>query len=324
MSGFPLAAAQAVLIVVLIALAVQYVRVFLLRKSAVRRRVPVRATTTAAAAHPPYRHYRPAPETRLETFRELDRRAHQDPAQRQDFVDQVLGELRFNDCDRMPNWHSRLWVLVLPHLRPDGPEFWPGIDLRVEYAVLTAAVDLSGCEVRDLTFDEVRFGGTARFVRTVFTGDVLFAGSCFAGHARFREADFRGAADFDQVTFTGTAAFPGVTVAGPAGFHQARFSGLTDFTGARFAGPFDAVAAGFAGRTSFRDAQFAARTRFAQARFTGHADFTGATFAAPPELARAWARTDWYAVRTWPAGWAAGAEEVVLPKRPGRWAELHG
>ncbi|MEV6448113.1 hypothetical protein [Amycolatopsis sp. NPDC051716] len=320
MSGFPPAAAQAVLTVVLIALAVQYVRVFLLHKSAVRRRVPVRATTTAV--HRPDL-YAPDPATRLETFRELDERAHQDPAQRQGFVDQVLAQLRFGGWSRRPDWQDRLWALVLPHLRPDGPAFWPGIDLRVEYAVLTA-LDLSGCEVRDLTVDEVRFRGTTRFVRTVFTGDVTFAGSCFAGHARFRQAEFRGAADFDQVTFTGTAAFPGAMVAGPAGFHQARFSGLTDFTGARFAGPFDAVAAGFAGRTSFRDARFAARTRFAQARFTGHADFTGATFAAPPGLARAWARTDWYAVRTWPAGWSAGAEEVVLPKRPGRWAELHG
>jgi hypothetical protein len=323
MSGFPLAAIKVVIAVALIALAVQYVRVFLLRKSAVSRRasaVPQRtpAGTTVACTHDVHA---PDPEQRLETFRELERRAHRDPAQRQAFVDQVLAQLWFRGWSRLPDWQARLWALVLPHLRPQEEEFWHGIDIEVECTVLTD-VDLSGCQVRDVAFEQVRFAGTTRFVRTVFTGEVTFDGACFVKHARFRRAEFRSSASFDQVTFAGTASFPGVTVTGPAGFHRARFSGLTDFTGARFAGPFDAVGAGFAGRTSFRDACFAPRARFAEARFTGHADYTGASFADRPGLARAWARTDWYAVRSWPAGWSAGTEDVALPKRPGRWAEL--
>lgn len=313
MSGFP-AAAEVVVAVVLIALAVLYVRVFLLRTSAAPRRAP--------AAPRDRNLFAPDPEKRLEVFRELERPAHRNRAQRQQFVDQVLAQLRFREWSRMPDWQDRLWALVLPHLRLDGKEFWPGIDLRLERVVLTA-VDFSGCEVRTLTFDWVRFAGTARFVGTVVTGEATFLGSCFAGHARFRAAEFRGEAAFDGVTFTGTASFPGVTVAGPAGFAGSRFSGLTDFTGARFAGPFDAEAAGFAGRTSFRDARFSGTTRFAEARFTGHTDFTGASFLVPPGLARAWARTDGYAVRAWPAGWWAAAEDVTLPKRPGRWAQLH-
>ncbi|MGW3960820.1 pentapeptide repeat-containing protein [Amycolatopsis sp. NPDC005003] len=314
MSGFPLAVAKVVVGLALIALAVQYVRVFVLRKSAAPRRVPARATGSDDV------HARD-PEKRLEVLGGLERLAHRNRAQRQLFVDQVLAQLRFRGWSRLPDWQDRLWALVLPHLRPHAAEFWPGIDLRVERAVLTA-VDLSGCEVRDLTFEWVRFDGTARFVRTVFTGEVTFVGSCFAGHARFREAQFKSEAAFDSVTFTGTAAFPGVTVAGPAGFGEARFSGLTDFTGAWFAGSFDAEAAGFAGRTSFRDTRFRRTTWFAEARFTGHADFTGASFVVPPELTRTWARTDRYAVRTWPAGWAVGSGDVALPKRPGRWAAL--
>jgi len=326
MSGFPLVVAQVLIAVALVAVGALYVRVFLGRWSATPRRVPLRAHDRAAARSRPVT-VRPDifardPEQRLEAFRELERLAHRNPAQRQRFVGQVLAQLRFRGWSELPDWHARLWAFVLPHLRPDEPEFWPGIAVRVERTVLHD-VDLSGCEIRALAFERVRCTGTTRFTRTVFTGNVTFEDSCFAGHVRFRGAEFRGAVNFGQVTFAGTAAFPGVTVAGSAGFRQARFSGLTDFTGARFAGPFDAVAAGFAGRTSFRDTQFAATAEFAEARFTGHADFTGSSFVDRPGLARAWARTDWYALRSWPPGWSPGAEDITLPKRPGRWAALH-
>ena len=320
MSGL-LDAAKVALTVALVVLGVQWIRAM----EPFPWRRPVKNVPVANPARRPQPHapgiFAAEPEARIEAFRELERAAQQDAARRQEFVDQVLAQLHYRFWSRTAQWQPTLWSLVLPHLRPGEREFWPDIDLSLVSGVLLD-VDLSGCEVRDLAFERVRLVGTARFVRTVFTGDVTFEHSCFAGHARFREAEFRGAAGFEHVTFTGTASFPGATVAGPADFHAARFSGLTDFTGARFAGPFGAIGAGFAGRTWFRDTHFAARTRFARARFTGHADFAGASFVDAPGLGRALARTDWYAIRTWPAGWEVDGEGVELPRRPGRWAEL--
>lgn len=316
MSDPLLATAKVVLALALVVLGVRYVRI----AAVANRPAPRVSFPQPVVAVVEKGIYATDPEKRIEAFRELERAASEDPLRRQKFVDQVLAQLHYRMCGT-PDWQTRLWALVLPHLRPGDAGFWPGIDLRVERGVLKH-VNLSGLQVRHAVFERVRFVGDALFIRTVFTGDVTFEGSCFAKHVRFKEGEFRGAAGFDHVTFTGTASFPGVTVAGPASFHEARFSALTDFTGTRFAGPFTAIHAGFAGRTWFRDAHFAARTRFAGARFTGHADFAGSSFVDDPGLGCALARTDWYAVRAWPAGWTLDAHERELPKRPGRWAEL--
>ncbi len=313
-------AARVALVVALVLVGVRYVRVVGSAKASVPR-PPVTRTTRVQSRVDLYAR---DPGARLETFRELERLAAANPERRQKVVDSVLEQLRFRGWSEMPDWQDRLWALVVPHLRPHTREFWPGIDLRLDFhcgAVLTD-VDLSNCEIRNAAFERVRFTGDANFKFAVFTGDVTFEGSCFARHARFRQVKFGGAAAFDDVTFTGTAWFPRIEVAGPASFTRARFSGHTEFTGAAFAGPFSAIGAGFAGRASFRDTHFGGRTRFADARFTGHADFTGTSFVDTPGLARAWARTDRYTVRTWPDGWTLDADEAELPKRPGRWAEL--
>ncbi|GLY40673.1 hypothetical protein Amsp01_066960 [Amycolatopsis sp. NBRC 101858] len=234
-----------------------------------------------------------------------------DPARRQDFVDRFLARLGCGWRDT----GDEVWPVLLRHLRPGSPRFWPGIDLRGDSAVLPG-VDLRGCEVRNAIFHEVRFHGDARFDGTVFTGLVSFEDSSFARHAHFGDARFETGADFGNTTFSGTAEFAGATSAAETWFDEARFSARTEFTGARFADTSFANT-GFAGRTSFRDARFA-DAFFGGARFGGHADFTG-TSAERFRFPGARARTDVHVRRTWPAGWVLGPPR---PLKPGQWAEV--
>jgi hypothetical protein len=251
---------------------------------------------------------------RLAALTQLAERADADPGRRQDCVDEIVAQFRYRWHDQR-EWQAQLWQLLLPHLRPGSPRFWPGTDLHFECLVLFD-VDLRGCEVRDAIFRDVRFVGDARFDGVAGTRLISFEGSCFARHALFREARFEAGADFENVTFTGTAAFAGASAGGETWFDEARFSARTDFTAVGFA-DVSFAGAGFAGRTTFRDARFA-DAFFGGARFGGHADFTGAT-ADRFRFPRARARTDAHAVRTWPADWNLGPPR---PLKPGVWAEL--
>jgi uncharacterized protein YjbI with pentapeptide repeats len=257
-------------------------------------------------------------EVRLAGVLEFAAFADADPALRQGFVDLVLAQTGYGRTG-FENWQVVLWELLVPRLRPASPGFWPGMDLHTE-ARLLHDVDLRGCEVRDVVFRRVRFDGDAHFDGLVCTGLASFQESCFARHAFFGGAAFGVGADFDGTTFTGTAAFPGVTAGGEVWFDDVRFSARADFTGAEFAGDVTFTDTGFAGRTSFRDARFTAEALFAGTRFSGPVDFTGAT-AGAFRFRGASARADVHVARFWPAGVRVGAPR---PRRPGRWAEVHG
>ncbi|MET9001515.1 pentapeptide repeat-containing protein [Amycolatopsis sp. NPDC004169] len=248
---------------------------------------------------------------RLAELTTLAERADGDLELRQECVDRILDRFRSGWPDPVA-WQAELWRLLLPHLRPGAPRFWPGMDVELDHVVLHA-VDLRGCEVRDARFHGVRFAGDARFGDARFTGLVSFEGSCFARHAFFGGARFGTGADFENATFTGTADFAGVTAAGPVWFDHARFSARTDFTSAAFGDEVSFEATGFAGRTLFSGSRFAAGVLFTRARFSGPADFTGAT-AAGFDFTGARVRTDARVVRTWPPGWAPGEPQ------PPRWA----
>jgi hypothetical protein len=253
-------------------------------------------------------------EVRLAGVHEFAELADRDPSLRQAFVDHFVVQLGHGWHD-VAAWQARLWPVLLARLRRGSRLFWPGMDLHVKPMVLHD-VDLRGCELRDATFRGVRFAGTARFGSAVFTRSVSFEGTCFARHALFRGAAFTAGADFENVTFTGTALFAEATAGGEVWFDGARFSAHTDFSESVFA-DVSFANAGFAGRTSFRDARFG-DAFFGEARFSGHADFTGAT-AERFRFHRARARTDVYALRTWPPGWILGPPS---PRKPGHWAEL--
>lgn len=253
-------------------------------------------------------------DVRLAAVREFAERADRDPSLRQDFVDRFFGRLghRWRETG---SWPPELWPVLLARLRRGSRLFWPGMDLHVPPMVLHD-VDLRGCELRDTTFRNVRFAGTARFSGAVFTRSVSFEGSCFARHALFRGTSFEAGADFEKVTFTGSASFTEATADGEVWFDGARFSAHTDFSGSALA-DVSFADVGFAGRTSFRDARFA-DAFFGGARFSGHADFTGTT-AERFRFPQARARTDVYVRRTWPPGWTLGPPS---PRKPGHWAEV--
>ncbi|MFJ7214691.1 pentapeptide repeat-containing protein [Amycolatopsis sp. NPDC098790] len=254
-------------------------------------------------------------EVRLAGVHEFAELADRDPALRQDFVDHFVAQLGYGWHERAA-WQARLWPVLLARLRRGSRLFWPGMDLHVPPMVLHD-VDLRGCQLRDATFREVRFAGTARFGGAVFARLVSFEGACFARHALFRGTAFKAGADFENVTFTGTALFADVTAGGEVWFDRSRFSAHTDFAESAFADTSFADV-GFAGRTSFRDARFG-DAFFGGARFSGHVDFTGAT-AERFRFPRARARTDVYARRSWPPGWVLGTPS---PRKPGHWAEVH-
>ncbi|SEF21108.1 Pentapeptide repeat-containing protein [Amycolatopsis pretoriensis] len=253
-------------------------------------------------------------EVRLAGVHEFAELADRDPSLRQDFVDHVVVQLGYGGHD-VAAWQARLWPVLLARLRRGSWLFWPGMDLHVKPIVLHD-VDLRGCELRDVTFRGVRFAGTARFGGAVFTRLVSFEGACFARHALFRGTAFEAGADFEKVTFTGTALLAGATAGEQVWFDHARFSAHTDFSECAFA-DVSFADVGFAGRTSFRDARFG-DAFFGGARFSGHTDFTG-TAAERLRFPRARARTDVYARRSWPPGWALGPPS---PRKPGHWAEV--
>lgn len=253
---------------------------------------------------------------RLAALARLAELAGAEPARRQDCVDEIVAQFRYQWPDQ-PAWQAELWRLLLPHLRPDSPRYWPGMSLRAGSLVLHD-VDLRGCAVLDVAFPSVRFVGDAHFEGTVFTGLASFEQACFARHACFRGARFGVGADFENATFTGSADFARASAGRAMWFDEARFSARTDFSEVVFADDVSFAGAGFAGRTTFRAARFATDAFFGGARFGGHADFTGAT-ADPFRFPRARARTDVYAVRTWPPGWTPGPPR---PLKPGRWAEV--
>jgi uncharacterized protein YjbI with pentapeptide repeats len=252
---------------------------------------------------------------RLDALARLAEQADGDPGARQGCVEEIVAQFRYRWPDQ-PAWQAELWRLLLPHLRPGSPRFWPGMDLLTDRQVLHD-VDLRGCRVRAVLFQDVRFVGDARFDGATFTRAASFEGSCFARHAFFGGARFELGADFDNTTFTGAAVFAGATATGRLWFEDTRFSGRTDFTGLECAEEASFGGAGFAGRTSFRDARFA-DAFFGGARFSGHTDFTGAT-AERFRFPRARARTDVHVVRQWPPGWGLGPPR---PLKPGHWAEL--
>jgi hypothetical protein len=130
----------------------------------------------------------------LAVLRNLAEAADDDPGLRQECVDEVLAQFRYGEAG-LEAWHAALWQLLVPHLRPGHPAFWPGMDLRSEAPVMTA-VDLRGCEIRDAVFPRTRFEGDAHFDGAVFTGVASFDEVCFAGSACFDGAEFRGPADF--------------------------------------------------------------------------------------------------------------------------------
>ncbi|MEU0791633.1 pentapeptide repeat-containing protein [Amycolatopsis sp. NPDC005961] len=286
-----------------------------------RRNPPVQVLTPAAPPEPmepevTARLLADEYSVRLAALAGLAGRADADPARRQDCVDEIAAQLRYRWHDQ-PAWQAELWRLLLPHLRRDSPRFWPGMYLRAEHVVLHD-VDLRGCELLDVVFRSVRFVGDARFDGVVFTGLACFEEACFARHAWFRGARFGVGADFENATFTGSAEFTRATAGRAMWFDEARFSARTDFSEVVFADDVSFAGAGFAGRTTFRGARFAADAFFGGARFGGHADFTGAT-ADRFRFPRAHARTDVYAVRQWPTGWAPGPPR---PLKPGLWAEV--
>ncbi|HET6707193.1 MAG TPA: hypothetical protein VFH84_19655, partial [Amycolatopsis sp.] len=57
------------------------------------------------------------------------------PGRRQQCVDEILTEFEYEWPDP-PAWQAELWRLLLPHLRPGSPRFWPGMDLDLDDLVL--------------------------------------------------------------------------------------------------------------------------------------------------------------------------------------------
>jgi hypothetical protein len=133
---------------------------------------------------------------RLAALASFGEQADGNPELRQACVGEIVAEFD-DDLLDSPEWQAELWRLLLPHLRPDSPRFWPGMDLDLD-GLLLHAVDLRGCEVHNARFDDVEFAGDAQFAGTVFTGFASFAGAWFGGRMDFTGAT---AAEFD---FTGT------------------------------------------------------------------------------------------------------------------------
>jgi hypothetical protein len=172
--------------------------------------------------------------------------------------------------------------ILTAHLRlPDGMEsedadnlvpasdqpFWPEINLDLTGAALTAW-DLRRGHVRNATYVEATFAGSAVFAGATFTGDACFSGVAFTGDALF-----------DKVTFTGDASFAAAEFAGHAKFDGADFSAHAAFEGSTFARTADFTLVGFTRDAQFGSARFASYATFAAAEFAGDALFDKVTFA---------------------------------------------
>jgi len=115
--------------------------------------------------------------------------------------------------------------LLAHHLNPDGPAFWPDMDIDLSGATLID-LDMSGCRLRRADFTHATFTGTARFNEATFTGTAQFNKATFKDDAWFYEATFKDDAQFDEATLTSTASFLGATFTGRGLFHGCRVVGL--------------------------------------------------------------------------------------------------
>ena len=203
---------------------------------------------------------------RLGGLHTLERIAAADPGRRQAVVDVLCA------CLRAPYDTGEIAVrlavqrVLTRHLRPGddpatpAPDFWPDLDLDLTGAHLVD-LDLTGCRLRAVTFDQAVFEGRTSFRRTRFGGRARFRGARFRDGLAARGARFHSAADFRDVRFDAPDDWA------DAGFRAADFHGDTTF-----------ARAAFAAEAQFRDARFHADVSYGRVAFDAGAGFAGAEF----------------------------------------------
>ncbi|MEU4443618.1 pentapeptide repeat-containing protein [Actinosynnema sp. NPDC050801] len=220
---------------------------------------------------------------------------------------------------------------------PVNPKHWPGDhDLDLTGAMLID-LDLSGCSIRDATFNGASFLGDAHFRFVEFTRQTTFDRARFESRALFQDARFRqtgsflgtvfvGAAMFDKVRFvnsawffdaefTDQASFGEASFHGQVGFHRTRFADVT-FESARMAMPGEFVELRCTGDAVFSRVHFASGATFTAAEFGGTVVMSGALARVDDE--------DGFRreVEAWPPGWkTAGIADKYAPPG-GRWERL--
>ncbi|WP_156754925.1 pentapeptide repeat-containing protein [Actinokineospora pegani] len=240
----------------------------------------------------------------------LERIASATPECRQAVVDVLCACLRAPFEPAEFAVRAAVQRVLTHHLRPgDDPaepaaEFWADLDLDLTGAHLID-LDLTGCRVRAVTFDQAvfegravfrrtRIGGRARFRGARFLDGVSARGARFGAAADFRDAEFDAPADsadggFRAAEFHGDTTFARAVFNAPAQFREVRFH--SDVSWGRAAFPEGAAFAGadfhgsawfgnavLGGAADFTGVRFRRHARFPDAVFETAADFTGARF----------------------------------------------
>jgi Pentapeptide repeats (9 copies) len=165
--------------------------------------------------------------------------------------------------------------LLIGHLRPDLPRFWPGLAIDLSGATLID-LDLSGCHLAGpCRLDRATLLGQVKLREATVTGELTATAARFTDHAWFERATFGQGARFDASTFAGDAWFGEVTFRGPASFRAVTFAGHAWFAGAAAHGAVDLTETMFRRSAGFRGAHLA-----------GPVALTGAVFAGPARVSR--------------------------------------
>ncbi|RDI35386.1 pentapeptide repeat-containing protein [Lentzea flaviverrucosa] len=202
--------------------------------------------------------------------------------------------------------------ILAAHLRPDldfdqqDMTFWLDIDLDLTGATLMD-FRLTGCRVRQATFDAVWFVEHASFREAVFEGDGMFDGAVFSDGTSFDGATFHGFAGFVNVQFDNV------------GFSTAKFSKGAMFGSAVFQRDVRFGDVVFEQTAWFRGARFAGSAQFARVIFGKNADFDGVQFIGDVVLDECAVRHPTPIASRWPDGWRTAEKQAAPGGRSGTW-----
>ena len=215
----------------------------------------------------------PRPPLRVGAMHSLEALGQDHPERRQAIVDVLGAYLRMPPGEDAPVRGTAQRILVA-HLRPGGPGFWPGLSLDLTGAALTE-LDLSGSRIDgSLTLDRATFLGAARLRGIIVGGEACLRGTSFRDHAWFDRADFQSSVHFDASVFQADAWFGSARFGARTSFGAVDFGGHAWFGGCVFNGHVECGQAVFRRSAGFRGAHVPS------------IGLTGTTFLRPARVSR--------------------------------------
>jgi uncharacterized protein YjbI with pentapeptide repeats len=136
-----------------------------------------------------------------------------------------------------------------------------------------------------VSFDEVSFGGSTRFMDAVFECKASFYGAGFGRYSSFHDVIFRGLADFGSANF-GQCAFKDIEFKS-ALFGNAIFRSITEFVSARFEGSAEFAHIAAQGDVLFLNCWFNHRCSFQRSLFSNQVIFGSTTWDCDPDFIEA-------------------------------------